>query len=71
MVDVVLNIGYVCVFLKGVGYFQYVRFEYKKKNDILYDFLKELELKYEEWCKILCECCSWFYLMNYIYLDQL
>lgn len=71
MVDIALNIGHVCVLLKGAGHFQYVKFEHKKKNDTLHDLLKELESKYEEWCKTLCECRSRFYLMNYIHSDQL
>lgn len=71
MVDVALNIGHVCVLLKGAGHFLYVKFEHKKKNDTLHDLLKELESKYEEWCKTLCDCRSRFYLMNYIHSDQL
>lgn len=71
MVDIALNIGHVCVLLKGAGHFQYVKFEHKKKNDTLQDLLKELKSKYEEWCKALCECRSRFYLMNYIHSDQL
>lgn len=31
----------------------------------------ELKLKYKDWCNVLYECCRCFYLMNYIYLDQL
>lgn len=57
MVDIVLYIVYMCVFLKEVGYFQYVKFEQKKKNVVLKDFLEELKFKYDEWCKVLCECC--------------
>lgn len=31
----------------------------------------QLKSKYEDWCKVLCECRKRFYLMNYIHSDQL
>lgn len=70
-VDIALHIVHMCVLLKEAGHFQYVKFEQKKKNVALKDLLEELKSKYDEWCKVLCECRRRFYLMNYIHSDQL
>lgn len=71
VVDVALDIGQMCVHLKGAGHFQYVNFEQKRKKDALQDLLRELEAKYKDWCKVLYECRRRFYLMNFIHSDQL
>lgn len=71
MVDTALDIGNMCVLLKGVGHFQYVKFEQRKKKDTLQDLFTELKSKYEDWCKVLSDCRRRFYLMNYIHSDQL
>lgn len=71
MVDTALDIGHMCVLLKGAGHFQYVKFEQRKKKDTLQDLFMELKSKYEDWCKVLSDCRKRFYLMNYIHSDQL
>lgn len=71
IVDVALDIGHICVLLKGAGHFQYVTFEQKRKKDALQDLLIELKSKYEDWCNVLYECRRRFYLMNFIHSDQL
>lgn len=71
MIDTALEIGHMCVLLKGAGHFQYVEFEQISDTNSLHDLLKHLKSKYEDWCKVLCECRKRFYLMNYIHSDQL
>lgn len=71
IVDVALDIGHMCVLLKGAGHFQYAYFEQKRKKDALHDLLMELKSKYKDWCNVLYECRRRFYLMNYIHSDQL
>lgn len=71
MVDTALEIGNVCVLLKGAGHFQFVKFEQKSNTNSLHDLLMQLKSKYDDWCKVLSECRKRFYLMNYIHSDQL
>lgn len=71
IVDVALDIGHMCVLLKGTGHFEFANFEQKRKKDTLQDLLMELKSKYKDWCNVLYECRRRFYLMNYIHSDQL
>lgn len=71
MIDRALEIGHMCVLLKGAGHFQYVKFEQDSDPDRLHDLLKHLKSKFADWCNVLCECRKRFYLMNYIHSDQL
>lgn len=71
MVDTALEIGHMCVLLKGAGHFQFVEFKQTSNANSLHGILMQLKSKYEDWCKVLFECRKRFFFMNYIHSDQL